>query len=126
MSDYTITLDLNGRIGKVIIPNGANKEELCMMKDFLCKAIDTRIEHARIESIRANPLKADIGDMEVSVRLYNVLKRSGCNTVADVLSHSKTEIQCFRNMGRKAYEECIEIFGEFGEFKADEQIGADE
>jgi len=124
MSDYTITIDLNGRIGKVVLPSGATKAELQMMKEFLCKAIDTRIESAKIAEIKSNPLKADIGDMETSVRLYNVLKRGGCNTVADVLSHSKSELRYFRNMGVNAYKECLEVFGAFGEFKEDE--GAEE
>jgi len=121
MSDYTITIDLNGRIGKVIIPDKATKSELQMMKDFLCKAIDTRIECAKISEIKANPLKADIYDMDLSVRLTNVLKRAGCNTVADVLSHSKSEIRYLRNMGVNAYKECLEVFGQYGEFKEDEQ-----
>lgn len=122
MSDYTITIDLNGRIGKVVLPSGATKAELQMMKEFLCKAIDTRIESAKIAEIKSNPLKADIGDMETSVRLYNVLKRGGCNTVADVLSHSKSELRYFRNMGVNSYKECLEVFGAFGEFKEEEGV----
>lgn len=125
MSDYTITIDLNGRMGKVIVPTDANRAELQMMKEFLCKAIDTRIESAKVKEVKANPLKASIYDMDLSVRLTNVLIRSGCNTVADVLSHSKSEIRYFRNMGVKAYKECLEVFGAFGEFKADDE-GAEE
>lgn len=121
MNDYTITIDLNGRMGKVILPNNATKSEMIMMKDFLCKAIDTRIELAKVEEIKRNPLSTDIYDLDLSVRLTNVLKRSGCNTVADVLSHSKTEIAHFRNIGKHSYEECIKIFGEFGEFKPEEE-----
>ena len=125
MSDYTITIDLNGRMGKIIIPDKATKSELEMMKDFLCKAIDTRIESAKISEIKANPLKASIYDMDLSARLTNVLKRSGCDTVADVLSHSKKEIRYMRNMGVNSYKECLEVFGAFGEFKADEDEGAE-
>lgn len=121
MSDYTITIDLNGRIGKVILPSNATRSELVMMKEFLCKAIDTRIECAKISEIKANPLKCDISDLDLSVRTYNVLKRSNCNTVADVLSHSKEELKRFRNMGINSYKECLEVFGAFGEFKEDEE-----
>ena len=121
MSVYKITVDLNGRVGEIIVPNDATRAELQMMKEFLCKAIDTRIECAKISEIKANPLKADIYDMELSVRLTNVLKRAGCNTVADVLSHSKDEIRRFRNMGVNSYKECLEIFGAFGEFREDNE-----
>ena len=65
MSDYTITIDLNGRMGKVIVPTDANRAELQMMKEFLCKAIDTRIESAKVKEVKANPLKASIYDMDL-------------------------------------------------------------
>lgn len=121
MSVYKITVDLNGRVGEIIVPNDATRSELQMMKEFLCKAIDTRIECAKISEIKANPLKADIYDMDLSVRLTNVLKRAGCNTVADVLSHSKNEIRRFRNIGVNSYKECLEVFGAFGEFREDDE-----
>jgi len=64
MSVYKITVDLNGRVGEIIVPNDATRSELQMMKEFLCKAIDTRIECAKIFEIKANTLKADIYDIE--------------------------------------------------------------
>ena len=103
------------------MPNDATVEELEIMNEFLGKAIQTRISRAKKLKVLANPLDADIDNLEISVRLYNVLKRQGCRTIFDVLSHSEEELKHFRNMGIHAFDECKEVFGKFGKFKEEEK-----
>ncbi|NIU61615.1 MAG: DNA-directed RNA polymerase subunit alpha, partial [Pseudomonas stutzeri] len=46
-----------------------------------------------------------IEDLNLSVRAYNCLKRSGLMTVGQVLEKSEDELLALRNFGRKSYEE---------------------
>jgi len=46
-----------------------------------------------------------IEDLQLSVRAYNCLKRSGLMTVGQVLEKSEDELLSLRNFGRKSYDE---------------------
>jgi len=46
-----------------------------------------------------------IEDLQLSVRAYNCLKRSGLMTVGQVLEKSEDELLGLRNFGRKSYDE---------------------
>jgi hypothetical protein len=46
-----------------------------------------------------------IEDLNLSVRAYNCLKRSGLMTVGAVLEKSEDELLALRNFGRKSYDE---------------------
>jgi DNA-directed RNA polymerase subunit alpha len=46
-----------------------------------------------------------IEDLNLSVRAYNCLKRSGLMTVGQVLERSEDELLSLRNFGRKSYDE---------------------
>jgi DNA-directed RNA polymerase subunit alpha len=46
-----------------------------------------------------------IDDLNLSVRAYNCLKRSGVMTVGQVLEKSEDDLLSLRNFGRKSYEE---------------------
>jgi DNA-directed RNA polymerase subunit alpha len=49
-----------------------------------------------------------IEDLQLSVRAYNCLKRSGLMTVGQVLEKSEDELLALRNFGRKSYDELRE------------------
>jgi DNA-directed RNA polymerase subunit alpha len=49
-----------------------------------------------------------IEDLNLSVRAYNCLKRSGLMTVGAVLEKSEDELLALRNFGRKSYDELRE------------------
>jgi DNA-directed RNA polymerase subunit alpha len=53
------------------------------------------------------PDQADtpIEDLDLSVRAYNCLKRSGLMTVGQVLAKNEDELLSLRNFGRKSYDE---------------------
>lgn len=55
-----------------------------------------------------------IEDLQLSVRAYNCLKRSGLMTVGQVLEKSEEELLGLRNFGRKSYDELRERLAELG------------
>ena len=53
-----------------------------------------------------------IEELELSVRAYNCLKRSGLTTVGAILERSEEELLALRNFGEKSYEElCDKLLG---------------
>jgi DNA-directed RNA polymerase subunit alpha len=55
-----------------------------------------------------------IEDLNLSVRAYNCLKRSGLMTVGAVLEKSEDELLALRNFGRKSYDELRDKLIELG------------
>lgn len=55
-----------------------------------------------------------IEELNLSVRAYNCLKRSGLMTVGQVLEKSEDELLSLRNFGRKSYDELKERLVELG------------
>ncbi|MGQ9572645.1 MAG: DNA-directed RNA polymerase subunit alpha, partial [Dehalococcoidia bacterium] len=55
-----------------------------------------------------------IEDLNLSVRAYNCLKRSGLTTVGQVLGKSEDELLSLRNFGRKSYDELKTRLRELG------------
>ncbi|OGO51482.1 MAG: DNA-directed RNA polymerase subunit alpha [Chloroflexi bacterium RBG_16_68_14] len=55
-----------------------------------------------------------IEDLNLSVRAYNCLKRSGLMTVGQVLEKSEDELLTLRNFGQKSYDELKRRLIEFG------------
>jgi len=95
------------------------KEELEVAKEMLGKLIDTRITALKVQEQNKLPLTADIDRLypALSGRSRNVLKRSGCDTIADVLNCTITDLKAMRNMGRNSLEEIQKRFSVYGNFK---------
>lgn len=55
-----------------------------------------------------------IDDMELSVRAYNCLKRSGIHTLGDLMDKTPEDMMRVRNLGRKALEEVLAKMEEYG------------
>lgn len=94
-------------------------EELEVVKDTLCKLVDTTIVKRKTQMQNKLPITADIDRLypELSVRARNVLKRSGCNTIGDVLNCTLTDLKNMRNMGKNSLEEIQKRFGAYGNFR---------
>jgi len=60
-----------------------------------------------------------IEDLNLSMRAYNCLRRSGLVTVGQVLEKSEEELLALRNFGRKSYDELREKLDEIGLLAAD-------
>ena len=103
------------------------KEELEVAKEMLTKLIDTRIIDLKKQEQNRLPLTADIDSLYpvLSVRARNVLKRNGCNTIADVLNCTITDLARMRNMGKNALEEIQTRFGVYGNFKEQTEVEHD-
>jgi DNA-directed RNA polymerase subunit alpha len=66
-----------------------------------------------------------IEDLNLSVRAYNCLKRSGLMTVGAVLEKSEDELLALRNFGRKSYDELREKLISMGFLQeSDEGMGS--
>src|SRR6185295_445201 len=61
-----------------------------------------------------------IEQLELSVRAYNCLKRSGLMTVGAVLEKSEEELLALRNFGRKSYDELRDKLVSMSFLKPDE------
>ena len=64
--------------------------------------------------IGADRYNTPIEDLNLSVRAYNCLKRSGLMTVGQVLERSEDELLNLRNFGRKSYDELRDKLVEMG------------
>ncbi len=61
-----------------------------------------------------------IEDLNLSMRAYNCLRRSGLMTVGQVLEKSEEELLSLRNFGRKSYEELRDKLNELGLLPAEQ------
>ena len=55
----------------------------------------------------------DIGELKLSIRAYNCLKRACINTVEELCMKSDDELRNLRNMGRRSFEEIKQKLAEF-------------
>lgn len=94
-------------------------EELEVVKSTLNKLVDTTIDKRKRQMQNKLPLTADINSLypELSVRAMNVLKRSGCDTIGDVLNCTLTDLKNMRNMGKNSFEEIQKRFRVYGNFR---------
>ncbi len=66
-------------------------------------------------------LSTDVEQLALSQRSYHCLKRTGIDTVGDLVSHTETEILKIRNLGKKSFEEIRDKIAEMGlTFKQEE------
>ena len=70
--------------------------------------------HRRRSLMPPDRYNTPIEDLNLSVRAYNCLKRSGLMTVGQVLEKSEDELLALRNFGRKSYDELRDRLIELG------------
>lgn len=59
-------------------------------------------------------LDLEIEQLDLSVRLFNSLKRAGINTVAALVKLSEKEVVKLKSLGRKSFQELKDKFVEYG------------
>lgn len=90
------------------------------------------VEHGvgRGMALPADKYNTPIEELNLSVRAYNCLKRSGLMTVGQVLEKSENELLTLRNFGQKSYEELKSRLTELGYIQAEpeeaEALGGDD
>jgi DNA-directed RNA polymerase subunit alpha len=75
----------------------------------------------RGSSLQPDQADTPIEDLDLSVRAYNCLKRSGLMTVGQVLAKNEDELLSLRNFGRKSYDELRDKLIERGYLPPDAQ-----
>lgn len=66
------------------------------------------------EDPTAKALETSIDDMEFSVRAYNCLKRSGINTMQDLVNRKESDMMKIRNLGKKSLKEVLDKVRQMG------------
>ena len=66
------------------------------------------------EDPKVKVLETSIDDMEFSVRAYNCLKRSGINTMQDLVNRKESDMMKIRNLGKKSLKEVLDKVKEMG------------
>ena len=64
-----------------------------------------RVTSAKRKAIIPSSLDEPIEALNLSIRSHNVLKRAGIQTIADLVKHTREEIESIRNMGKKSSKE---------------------
>ncbi len=81
----------------------------------LLGSVEPEPERAATEAARPfDGYETPIEELELSVRAYNCLKRSGLTTVGAILERSEEELLALRNFGEKSYEELRDKLAEHG------------
>lgn len=66
------------------------------------------------EDPKVKALETSIDDIEFSVRAYNCLKRSGINTMQDLVNRKESDMMKIRNLGKKSLKEVLDKVKEMG------------
>lgn len=112
-------IQIGEKSAEIICSDNMTIEELQVVKEMLQKLVDTTIIKKKEQEQNKLPTTADIDRLypELSVRARNVLKRSGCHTIGDVLNCTPTDLKNMRNMGKSSLEEIQKRFSVYGNFR---------
>ena len=89
-------------------------EHLKLFVDLSETAKNTQIMIEKEENKKEKILKMPIEELELSVRSFNCLKRSGISTVEDLANKTETDMMKVKNLGKKSLEEVIAKLHELG------------
>ena len=84
---------------------------------FINLSDETSVEEIMVEKEdkgKEKVLEMTIEELDLSVRLFNCLKRAGINTVNDLIEKSEEEMMKVRNLGKKSFDEVKEKLKSLG------------
>lgn len=96
------------------IEEGKERSRLELENIRLRSMIPEEVMNPPEEPERGNPTDVDIGDMELSIRSYNCLKRAGINKICELDGMTREKLMKVRNLGRKSMDEVIAKAAEWG------------
>jgi DNA-directed RNA polymerase subunit alpha len=73
-----------------------------------------KIMNEQIEQQKVVTLATPIEDLNLSVRSYNCLKRRGIQTIQELASMDKSEIEKIKNLGKKSLREITKQLQQYG------------
>lgn len=90
-------------------------DEAC---DVMRKEITQAMEKAALNPYGYDRVDDKVDQMELGVRAYNCLMRSGITTVRDIIYIGKDNLRKVRNLGRASYDEIVKVLvDKYGEKK---------
>ena len=89
-------------------------EHLKLFVDLSETAKNTQIMVEKEEDQKEKTLEMPIEELELSVRSFNCLKRSGVSTVGDLTKRTENDMMKVKNLGKKSLEEVIEKLHNLG------------
>lgn len=78
------------------------------------KAEEAEFIYEQEEDVGNKKLETKIDDLELSVRLFNSLKRAGINTVGDIVKYSVEDVMKLKSLGRVSFKELKDKLLEYG------------
>ena len=97
-------------------------EHLKLFVDLSEAAKNTQIMIEKEENKKEKILEKPIEELELSVRSFNCLKRSGISTVEDLTNKTENDMMKVKNLGKKSLDEVIAKLRELGfDLKKDEE-----
>jgi DNA-directed RNA polymerase subunit alpha len=69
---------------------------------------DLKLENIKVQQPISSPEIILIEELQLPVRAYNCLKRSGINSVDELLKYSQEDIKEIKNFGKKSAEEVFQ------------------
>ena len=89
-------------------------EHFDILTDLNSIADVTGLMSEKDEDPKIKALETSIDDMEFSVRAYNCLKRSGINTMQDLVNRKESDMLKIRNLGKKSLKEVLDKVKQLG------------
>ena len=89
-------------------------EHLALFVDLSETAKNTQIMVEKEENQKEKILEKPIEELELSVRSFNCLKRSGISTVEDLTNKTENDMMKVKNLGKKSLDEVIAKLHELG------------
>ena len=89
-------------------------EHLKLFVDLSETAKNTQIMVEKEENKKEKILEMPIQELELSVRSFNCLKRSGISTVEDLTNKSENDMMKVKNLGKKSLDEVIAKLRDLG------------
>ena len=89
-------------------------EHLKLFVDLSETAKNTQIMIEKEENKKEKILEMPIEELELSVRSFNCLKRSGISTVEDLANKTEADMMKVKNLGKKSLEEVIAKLHDLG------------
>lgn len=89
-------------------------EHLKLFVDLSETAKNTQIMVEKEENKKEKILEMPIEELELSVRSFNCLKRSGISTVEDLTNKSENDMMKVKNLGKKSLDEVIAKLRDLG------------
>ena len=85
------------------------KEVLRIIEDLKRNGIQEEYGEVSIYGFEQLTPDMPIENLDLSVRTYNCLFRAGIRTIGDLLNYPKEQLPRIRNLGKKCYEEVLQI-----------------